>query len=547
MIGKQIKGRGFRGLLNYLEKKEQAELIGGNMGGRDAEELAKEFRLSRQLNPKLERAVYHASLSLPQHERLEDQTWSEIAGKYLEGMGFDCNQYAVYRHHDQDHDHIHIIASRINMETGKTVHDGWDYPRSEKVIRQLERDYGLEQTVSSRDKLERTASTGQRRRVERQQQAFDEGSSQVLPELPIKEQLQSLLRQTASPGLSMSSFIDQLPYLGIEARAGFTRTGKNKGISYEYQGQHFSGTQLGAAYTFPGLQKHLGISYEPNRDDDQIRALMAVREQSESVTTPPPAPLDNPPQLTKWEVQQERTQIAAPIVDSWLGVSERVTGFGLAAERDENGLITLRRDSTKLPIMRAYRATSNTSDEWTAVPTFGFLKDEDGEPVQEIADFVAQRIEREHQRQVELEQVQQVEREQQRLALEQAQQAERERQQRAQLEPIEQAKPDMERGSVQWDKAVHVLNYVGERMQAGEELLESSRYRAEWDSASRILTVTAKADDRVVARGFAASDDWEILNSNVSAVDWAIFSSRGRPDAGEKEGREGKEGRGIER
>ena len=547
MIGKQIKGRGFSGLLRYLQEKEKAELIGGNMSGRNAKELSAEFQASRQLNPELERAVYHVSLSLPLHERLDNERWNEIAEKYMQGMGFDANQYAVFRHHDQDHDHIHIAASRIRLDTGLAVHDSWDYVRSEKLIRGLEQDYGLEQVQSSREKLERTSSTGQHRRQERQQQVLDEGRSYTIPELPIKEQLQSLLKQVASPGLSMPSYIDQLPYLGVGVRAGSTRTGKGKGISYEYQGQHFSGSQLGAAYTFPGLQKHLGISYEPERDDEQIRALMAVREQSESVVAAPLVPLDNPLQLTKWEVQQERTQIAAPIVDAWLGVSEHVSGFGLAAERDENGLITLRRDSTKLPIMRAYRAISNTSDEWTAVPTFGFLKDEDGEPVQEIANFVAQRIEREHQRQVELEQVQQVEREQQRLALEQAQQAERERQQRAQLEPIEQAKPDMERGSVQWDKAVHVLNYVGERMQAGEELLESSRYRAEWDSASRILTVTAKADDRVVARGFAASDDWEILNSNVSAVDWAIFSSRGRPDAGEKEGREGKEGRGIER
>ena len=43
MIGKQTKGRSFRGLLNYLEGKEQAELIGGNMVGSNARELAAEF------------------------------------------------------------------------------------------------------------------------------------------------------------------------------------------------------------------------------------------------------------------------------------------------------------------------------------------------------------------------------------------------------------------------------------------------------------------------------------------------------------------------
>jgi hypothetical protein len=46
MIGKQTKGRGFRKLLDYLESREDAKLIGGNMSGRNARELAREFKLS---------------------------------------------------------------------------------------------------------------------------------------------------------------------------------------------------------------------------------------------------------------------------------------------------------------------------------------------------------------------------------------------------------------------------------------------------------------------------------------------------------------------
>jgi len=33
MIGKQTKGRGFRGALNYVLGKEGAEIVGGNMLG----------------------------------------------------------------------------------------------------------------------------------------------------------------------------------------------------------------------------------------------------------------------------------------------------------------------------------------------------------------------------------------------------------------------------------------------------------------------------------------------------------------------------------
>ncbi len=165
MIGKQTKGRSFRGLLNYLEGKEQAELIGGNMVGKNARELSAEFRFSRQLNRKVERVVYHASLSLPKHERLEYKTWNAIAKDYLNQMGFDYNQYAVYRHYDQDHDHIHIVASRIKLD-GTCVHDSWDYRRSEGVVRRIEQEYGLE-TALARDLGKRSPTVGERRLLER--------------------------------------------------------------------------------------------------------------------------------------------------------------------------------------------------------------------------------------------------------------------------------------------------------------------------------------------------------------------------------------------
>jgi hypothetical protein len=59
MIGKQVKGTSFRGVLNYLHHKEGAEQIGGNMVGHDPRSLAAEFRVSRELNPRLNKAVYH--------------------------------------------------------------------------------------------------------------------------------------------------------------------------------------------------------------------------------------------------------------------------------------------------------------------------------------------------------------------------------------------------------------------------------------------------------------------------------------------------------
>jgi hypothetical protein len=277
MIGNQTKGKSFRGLLEYLSNREESSLIGGNMFGRNARELAREFRLSRQLNPEALKVVHHVSLSLSPGEQLDNDTWCEIAEKYMVAMGYTSNQYAIYRHSDRDHDHIHICASRISLDDGKITSDSWEYVRSEKIIRQLELEYGLQQTISSKEKLNRAPSVGQQRRVEREQLEYEQGLRNTAPQQPIKTQLIELIDRTTVDFPTMPQLIERLQLLDVEVRHGLTRKGKSKGISYSWNDQKFSGTSLGPAYTFPGLQKHLGVDYQPERDDEPIHELLLKR------------------------------------------------------------------------------------------------------------------------------------------------------------------------------------------------------------------------------------------------------------------------------
>jgi Relaxase/Mobilisation nuclease domain len=90
-----------------------------------------------------------------------------IAQEYLKGMGFEGCQYVVYRHSDQDHDHIHMVASRIRLVDGKTISDSWDYRRSEVLIRELEQEYQLQSVIPSWEQDQRVPTTGERRYTER--------------------------------------------------------------------------------------------------------------------------------------------------------------------------------------------------------------------------------------------------------------------------------------------------------------------------------------------------------------------------------------------
>ena len=149
MIGKQIKGASFRGVLNYMEAKVNegvGQLIDSNMMNITARGLSKEFGFVRSLKPNLKNAVYHCSLSIRKTESLSDEKFIQLGQDYLREMKFHNSQYVIYRHYDRDHPHIHLIANRIDME-GKVVSDGRDYRRSEDAIRKLEKKFGLSPVV----------------------------------------------------------------------------------------------------------------------------------------------------------------------------------------------------------------------------------------------------------------------------------------------------------------------------------------------------------------------------------------------------------------
>ncbi|MGB7441497.1 MAG: relaxase/mobilization nuclease domain-containing protein [Coleofasciculaceae cyanobacterium] len=330
MIGKQIKGRGFRGLLNYLTSKEGAELIGGNMVGTTPRELAAEFRFSRQLNLNLSRAVYHTSLSLPKQEWLSQDQWNSFVEDYLLGMGFDYNQYCLFQHHDREHEHVHIVASRIRLD-GTTVSDSWDYVRSEKLLRQLEKQYGLE-APQVREPGRRLPTTGQKRRHWREQEEYARGEQNTAPELTVSEKLQDAIDWATTEKSTMPELINRLKDSGIDAKVSYYSTGRVQGITYGLESLRFSGTKLGKAYTFPGLQKHRGVSYEPSQDEE-------IRVASERIpVTPVVSPIDKADKEQGYQQLWQRYSLGIEVsnrVTRDYRVSRRAFDDGLSQEEIE--------------------------------------------------------------------------------------------------------------------------------------------------------------------------------------------------------------------
>jgi hypothetical protein len=261
VIGKITEGKDFYGLIKYVLDRPDAKLIGGNILGQTSQDITKEFRLYNQLNPRVTKPVLHISLSLPPHENLDIFTWNEFVRRYLEKMGVTENKFMIVLHQENEPEgdtagrknqscqHIHIVANRISFN-GTCVSDSWDYQRSETAIRALEKEFNLTPVASSYEKKENLS------------QVHNSATAQ---------RMRTLLDQAAVGQPDILRFIKILEASDLKVHLQFTaRVGNIRGIGYELEGEYFTGTQLGQAYTFPGLQKHLRIDYNP-RDKEQLQ------------------------------------------------------------------------------------------------------------------------------------------------------------------------------------------------------------------------------------------------------------------------------------
>lgn len=254
-------GAGFRGVLNYaLGPSKNPELVAGNMAGENARDLAREFADARAANEAVGKPVFHASLSADPGDQVTPETWRAIAETYVERMGYGESLWLAVRHRDTDHDHLHIIASRIAHD-GTRVQDRQERKRGEAIVRDLERDHGLRQMAPSRE-ADRAAIT-------RDELAAFERAGQV----SVKARLQEHLDVAARDRPAMGEFAQRLQVQGIGVRVQVASTGRISGISFELDGVAVKGSDVGRAYSWRGLQERKGVSYEAERDLPVLRGL----------------------------------------------------------------------------------------------------------------------------------------------------------------------------------------------------------------------------------------------------------------------------------
>ena len=263
MIAKVSQGKSFRGVFDYLLKKEDAEIIAGSTEGKDSRELSHEYQIVRELRPDIERAVWHCSLSLAPGEHLPDGEWDMATKAFLRLMKFpDDSMYTVVRHRDTDHEHVHIVVSRISLD-GSLWDDGRDWFRARKAKARLESMFGL-QVVE--DKRKAGDYTPPKKETEA---AIRTGEPNW------KYEISQAIKEVTKKPITAPAFIAAMAERGITARPNVAKTGTMSGFSFEVNGFTCKGSQVSASWK---KLKEV-VDYDAERDYSIIAACAARTEE----------------------------------------------------------------------------------------------------------------------------------------------------------------------------------------------------------------------------------------------------------------------------
>ena len=147
MMGDMKKRASFAKLVNYVNNPKKARLIDSKDVRLDSNAtIARSMQGQADDKPGrgLKNQVYHISLDFAHEDtpKITDALMVEIAREYMQRMGIVNTQYIVCRHTDKEHQHLHIVANRVDND-GNTISDRNDAIRNVAVCKALTREYGL--------------------------------------------------------------------------------------------------------------------------------------------------------------------------------------------------------------------------------------------------------------------------------------------------------------------------------------------------------------------------------------------------------------------
>ena len=297
MVSNVFPGHSFYHAGRYVSKKPGAELLDYlGVRGYNYKLMAEDFIAQSELRPSKQKACFHAALSFYPGEKPSDETMIQIAREYLEELGIVNTQYAIVKHTDRAHLHLHILANMVDND-GKPIKDGWIGLRGKKVAQRLTRKYDL---IPAEGKhLDKTHLEALSQSEVNRYKIYQA----IVDSLPHCRSLPDLEKRLIAQGIHT-----QYKYKG--------QTQELQGISFRIGEDRFKGSQIDRQFSLGNLQKTLaaqrkGQEVKPalSLEDRKKALLIRSNSQKPAASVPAPAPQYNqgPPPL----LVQLMTHIAA--------------------------------------------------------------------------------------------------------------------------------------------------------------------------------------------------------------------------------------------
>lgn len=218
--------------------------------------------------------------------------------------GYNNNQYLIFRHHDADHPHIHLLVNRIDFD-GNVVSDSNNYKKSEAILRKLEYQYSLVTVEQSnhRSKEQRndvSITQGSFRSKEHPISRTKQQGNHLSQRAGTKSEIEKAVR-TGKPSdkmllqefmkglfrqqnVTIQGMIRQGEKIGIHFLFNQASTGRITGITYFHGGFKAKGQALGNSFKWAELIKR--VDYEQSRDS---AAISAANISTKAIYGEPPA------------------------------------------------------------------------------------------------------------------------------------------------------------------------------------------------------------------------------------------------------------------
>ncbi len=249
-------GRSYKGVCNYLHAKIEngiGEVLECRGVRTERSGMIADFNSGRLYNEKLSRCVWHAALSFSPEDKLVDEKMLEIAKQWMTKMDLHDTQWAIIKHTDTVHPHLHIVASRI-ADDGRTINDSNNYKRSQAICRELEKKYNLTPVPEIRQE-EKINHEKLRSRDK------------------IKSEIHLALQQVLTKSNSIGEFNLLMKERKIECLWKYNPDGSPRGLSFEKEGVKIKASDINRIYS----ARHLQFYFERKQHRVQGQANNAVK------------------------------------------------------------------------------------------------------------------------------------------------------------------------------------------------------------------------------------------------------------------------------